>query len=158
MLIRFDQKILEYRDVVLNFLSNLSNTLSDQITSFFNGIFDKIDTFLSDFFVKFTGFFDSIINWINTKAIEFFTSIVEPIISIFLDMVIKLFTEGILALVSLPGSVVESAVSSAFGVFKEVINTATFGGFDVAVNATVNLVNEPGNVIKAAMKGIPDLV
>ena len=55
-------------------------------------------------------------------------------------------------------TVVESAVSSAFGVFKEVINTATFGGFDAAVNATVSIVNSPFNVIKEAVKGIPDLV
>ena len=158
MLIRFDQKILEYRDVVLNFLSNLSNTLSDQITSFFNGIFDKLDTFLSDFFVKFTGFFDSIINWINTTAADYFVKFVEPVLLIFLDMVIKLLKSAVGVILGIPGNLVKNSVKNAFGVFKEVINTATFGGFDVAVNATVNLVNEPGNVIKAAMKGIPDLV
>lgn len=108
MLIRFDQKILEYRDVVLNFLSNLSNTLSEQITNFFNGIFDKLNTFLSDFSVKFTAFFDSIINWINTTAVEFFIQFIEPVLILFMNLMIDLFKSIGEGLLKLPGSFVKS--------------------------------------------------
>ena len=151
------EKILSIRQRIIDILLIPANAIANLILSF-GSVFDNINETLSGIPEKIIGYFNSLTDWINTKAIEFFTSIVEPIILIFLDMVIKLFTEGILALVSLPGSVVESAVSSAFGVFKEVINTATFGGFDAAVNATVSIVNSPFNVIKEAVKGIPDLV
>ena len=151
------EKILSIRQRIIDILLIPANAIANWILSF-GSVFDNINETLSGIPEKIIGYFNSLTDWINTKAIEFFTSIVEPIILIFLDMVIKLFTEGILALVSLPGSVVESAVSSAFGVFKEVINTATFGGFDAAVNATVSIVNSPFNVIKEAVKGIPDLV
>ena len=106
MLIRFDQKILEYRDVVLNFLSNQSNTLSEQITSFFNGIFDKLGAFLTDFSVKFTAFFDSIINWINTMAVEYFVKFVEPVLILFMNLMIDLFKSIGQGLLKIPGSFV----------------------------------------------------
>ena len=151
------EKILSIRQRIIDILLIPANAIANWILSF-GSVFDNINETLSGIPEKIIGYFNSLTDWINTKAIEFFTSIVEPIILIFLDMVIKLFTEGVLALVSLPGSVVESAVSSAFGSFRSVINTATFGGFDAAVNATVRIVNSPFNVIKEAVKGIPDLV
>jgi hypothetical protein len=151
------EKILSIRQRIIDILLIPANAIANWILSF-GSVFDNINETLSGIPEKIIGYFNSLTDWINTKAIEFFTSIVEPIILIFLDMVIKLFTEGILALVSLPGSVVKSAVSGAFGGFKDVINTATLGGFNVAVNATVSIVNSPFNVIKEAVKGIPDLV
>ena len=151
------EKILSIRQRIIDILLIPANAIANWILSF-GSVFDNINETLSGIPEKIIGYFNSLTDWINTKAIEFFTSIVEPIILIFLDMVIKLFTEGILALVSLPGSVVKSAVNGAFGDFKEVINTATLGGFNVAVNATVSIVNSPFNVIKEAVKGIPDLV
>jgi len=151
------EKILSIRQRIIDILLIPANAIANWILSF-GSVFDNINETLSGIPEKIIGYFNSLTDWINTKAIEFFTSIVEPIILIFLDMVIKLFTEGVLALVSLPGSVVESAVSSAFGSFRSVINTATFGGFNAAVNATVRIVNSPFNVIKEAVKGIPDLV
>jgi len=151
------EKILSIRQRIIDILLIPANAIANWILSF-GSVFDNINETLSGIPEKIIGYFNSLTDWINTKAIEFFTSIVEPIILIFLDMVIKLFTEGVLALVSLPGSVVKSAVSGAFGDFKDVINTATFGGFNAAVNATVSIVNSPFNVIKEAVKGIPDLV
>jgi hypothetical protein len=151
------EKILSIRQRIIDILLIPANAIANWILSF-GSVFDNINETLSGIPEKIIGYFNSLTDWINTKAIEFFTSIVEPIILIFLDMVIKLFTEGILALVSLPGSVVKSAVSGAFGGFKDVINTATLGGFNAAVNATVSIVNSPFNVIKEAVKGIPDLV
>ena len=151
------EKILSIRQRIIDILLIPATAIANWILSF-GSVFDNINETLSGIPEKIIGYFNSLTDWINTKAIEFFTSIVEPIILIFLDMVIKLFTEGILALVSLPGSVVKNAVSGAFGDFKDVINTATLGGFNAAVNATVRIVNSPFNVIKEAVKGIPDLV
>ena len=151
------EKILSIRQRIIDILLIPATAIANWILSF-GSVFDNINETLSGIPEKIIGYFNSLTDWINTKAIEFFTSIVEPIILIFLDMVIKLFSEGILALVSLPGSVVKNAVSGAFGDFKDVINTATLGGFNAAVNATVRIVNSPFNVIKEAVKGIPDLV
>jgi len=151
------KQILSIRERFIEILTFPIRALANWIISVGN-VFDNINKTLSGIPEKISNFFDSLINWINTKAIEFFTGIVEPILLIFLDMIIKLFSEGILALVSVPGSVVKNAVDSAFGDYRAVINAATFGGFNAAVNATVKLVNSPFNVVKAGLDEIPDLV
>ncbi len=152
------EKILSIRQRIIDILLIPATAIANWILSF-GSVFDNINETLSGIPEKIIGYFNSLTDWINTKAIEFFTSIVEPIILIFLDMVIKLFSEGILALVSLPGSVVKNAVSGAFPSWaKNAINDLSGGAFNAAVNATVRVVNSPFNVIKEAVKGIPDLV
>ena len=158
-LFRPDRKILEYKNVVSNFLSSWSKKISDWIIGVFTGIFDKINIFLMGIPEKILNYIDSIINWINTKATEFFLNFIEPVIFIFLDLIVNLFKGIGVKLLALPGSFVTGAMDKVVpDIIKNAIDLVPGWGYNSLKRSIKNAANSPLSPIIKIVKDIPSLL
>jgi hypothetical protein len=150
------KQILEIRKRFIEILSFPIRALANWILSVGN-VFDNINKTLSGIPEKILNYFDSLIDWINTKAIEFFTSIVQPIILIFLDMIVKLFKDVGIGLLKIPGSFASSLIDKYTPQWAKnlFITEADWNKFTKTISDGANTIFKP---ISNLINDIPDLV
>jgi len=149
------KQILSIRERFIEILTFPIRALANWILSVGN-VFDNINKTLSGIPEKISNFYDSIINWINTKAIEFFTSIVQPIILIFLDMIVKLFKDVGLGLLKIPGSFASNLINKYTPDWAKLFFTESeWKKFTKSINDGANIIFKP---VSNLIDDIPDLV
>lgn len=150
------KQILSIRERYTEIISFPARALANWILSVGDG-FDNINKTLSGIPGKILKFFDSLIDWINAKAIEFFTSIVQPIILIFLDMIVKLFKDVGLGLLKIPGSFASNLLDKYTPQWAKnlFITDADWNKFTKTISDGANVIFKP---ISNLINDIPDLV
>jgi len=149
------KQILSIRERIIDILLIPINAIASWFLSVGN-VFDNINKTLSGIPEKISNFYDSIINWINAKAIEFFTSMVQPIILIFLDMIVKLFKDVGLGLLKIPGSFASNLIDKYTPQWaKNLFTESDWKSFTKTISDGANTIFKP---ISNLINDIPDLV
>jgi uncharacterized FlaG/YvyC family protein len=140
-----------FLDLLTNQLQKIINYLNEKGKSLTDSI-----KWVSDIRIKIVDYFDSLVTWTSTKAIEFFTSIVEPIILIFLDMIAKMFKDISYGLLTIPGQIIVSIVENVIpNALRDLIPDKDWNNFMRSLRSAGSSFFDP---VRTLLDEMPELV